>query len=132
MSYSNEDKILNVLIEKLKTNKYLDEEVEYDNIEYKLRLDKMDNAQMKKLESQMLWRINEGKILHNICKAYYVIGIQDNGKLGNINLDIINESINKLKKICDNANLVIDYIFKYKYNEDKIIAIAIIKKAINF
>ncbi len=131
MSYSNEDKILNILIEKLKTNKCLDEEVEYDNIEYKLRLDKMDNAQIKKLESQMLWRINEGKLLHNICKAYYVIGIQDNGKLGNINLDIINESINKLKKICDNANLVIDYIFKYKYNEDKIIAISIIKKAIN-
>ena len=131
MSYCYEDKILNSLIEKLKTNKCLDEEVEYDILEYKLRLDKINKPQMKKLESQMLWRINEGKLLHNICKAYYVIGIQDNGKFGDMSLDIINESIIKLKEICDNANLVIDYIFKYKYNDDKFLAIVIIKKCLN-
>ena len=125
------DNIISTLINKIKNNGSLEEEIEQGAIEYKLRLDKMSNSSLKKIESQMLWRINEGKIIYNIYKAYYVIGIHDNGQLGNINSDIIENSILVIKKICENANLKVDYIFKYKYEKDCMIAIILIKKTIN-
>ncbi len=132
MDYLNyNDDYLNVIINKINQNGCLDEEIEQGYLEYKLRLDKIDNKSLKKLECQMLWRINEGKIMFNNYKAYYVLGIMDNGKFGNIENDNIEKSILILEKICDNAQLRIDYIFKYKYNNDKMIAIAIIKKSIN-
>ena len=124
------DSYLNNLIDQLKNNSRLEEEVESGILEYKLRLDKCDANSLKKLESQMLWRINEGKLLYNIFRAYYVLGIQDDGQLGYMKTEIINNSIKNLKIICENANLKIDYIFKYKY-DDNMISICVIKKTIS-
>jgi GTPase len=87
------DSYLNNLIDQLKNNSRLEEEIESGILEYKLRLDKCDANSLKKLESQMLWRINEGKLLHNTFRAYYVIGIQDDGQLGYMKTEIINNSI---------------------------------------
>ncbi len=132
MSTSNySDLYLNDLIEKIYVNGYLDEEIEQGYLEYKLRLDKADNNSIKNLASQMLWRVNEGKIFYNSYKAYYVLGIRDNGKFGNIGIDIMNKSVDILKSICKIAGLTIDYIFTHKYNNDKYIKIIIIKKTIN-
>jgi hypothetical protein len=125
------DSYLNGLIYKVHTNGYLDEEIEQGFLEYKLRLDKANDSSIKNLASQMLWRVNEGKIFYNSYKAYYVLGIKDNGKFGNICLDIIDKSIENLKKICQIAELTIDYIFTHKYNSDNYIKIIIIKKIID-
>ncbi len=125
------DSYLNGLIYKVYTNGYLDEEIEQGFLEYKLRLDKATDATIKNLASQMLWRVNEGKIFYNSYKAYYVLGIKDNGKFGNICLDTIDKSVDNLKKICQIAELTIDYIFTHKYNSDNYIKIIIIKKTID-
>ena len=125
------DPYLNNLIDQIKKNGKLEEEVEFGIVEYKLRLDKCDDNSLKKLESQMLWRINEGKLLYNAFRAYYVIGIQDDGQIGYVDIEIINKSINNLKKICENAQLKIDYVFKYKYSDTYMLSICVIKKTIS-
>ena len=45
-------------------------EVDEGNIEYKWRLDKKDVIGLKKLTSQMLWRLNEGYDITNNYEVY--------------------------------------------------------------
>jgi elongation factor 1-alpha len=125
------DGFLQILINKIHKDGKLDEEIEQGFLEYKLRLDKMDKNSIKKLQSQMLWRINEGKIYYNNFKAYYVIGINDDGNFGNITSEILDNSLEVLTKISDGAGLKIDYIFRYNYEKDYSLAIVIIKKTID-
>ena len=122
------DSFLEILVNKIKKDRRLEEEVEQGFLEYKLRLDKMDKNSMKKLESQMLWRINEGKIYYNNFKAYYVLGINDDGNFGNMTNEIIDKSLENLAKICEGACVKADYVFKYNYEKDFTIAIIIVKK----
>jgi len=78
-------------------NKLLPEKEE-GNIEYKLRLDLKTSFSVKKLTSQLLWRLNEGrnknyqfdflkKTINNKVMAHYVLGVYDNGDIGNLSLD---------------------------------------------
>jgi GTPase len=59
-------------------------EVEEGNIEYKWRLDKKDILGIKKLVSQMLWRLNEGYDITNNYEAHYLLGIYDSGETGRL------------------------------------------------
>jgi len=122
---------INSLISKIETNGCLDEEIEEGYLEYKLRLDRADENIIKKLASQMLWRINEGKNIYNTYKAYYVIGIKDDGKFGYIDREIMDTSLINFKKVCDVANTKIDYMYEYNYETKYYINIIIIKKTIS-
>ena len=94
------------IFEYLVNNNALIPENPEGNIEYKLRLDLKQEQNIKKTASQMKWRLSEGYHQNyplefdfmnttnkNINEAHYVIGVYDNGKLGNLNKDIININI---------------------------------------
>jgi hypothetical protein len=121
-------------------NKFYPENPE-GNIEYKWRLDTKNNLGHAKLLTQLLWRINEGYELNGIKEAEYLIGVYDNGKLGELSVDTLIKSINILKKIITEINLIIiseeikninnSYVYyakikkedKLKINEKKIVVI---------
>jgi len=69
------------------------------NVEYKWRLDTKNNLGQKKLLTQMMWRINEGYELTGIHHAYYLLGVYDNGNLGELTVDELIKSINVLKNV---------------------------------
>ena len=58
-------------------------------IEYKLRLDHIDKQKIDKMTTQMIYRLNEGKLLTGKYVAYYLIGVDDDGTTGYINKDIL-------------------------------------------
>jgi GTPase len=95
------DQILINLLEK--PDKFIKENEE-GNIEYKLRLDLKDELHLKKLTSQLLWRLNEGLNLSSKEIAIYIIGVYDNGKLGGLSKDVIDDSVNILKNILNKIN----------------------------
>jgi len=79
-------------------------EVEEGNIEYKWRLDLKDNFGIKKLVSQMVWRLNEGYDVNGVYEAHYLLGVYDSGEPGNLTIneliatkEIFNEVIIKAK-----------------------------------
>jgi GTPase len=53
-------------------------------LEYKLRLDFKDEFRLKKMESQMLYRLTEGYGYYNSYKCHYVLGVFDNGTIGSL------------------------------------------------
>ena len=63
------------------------EEDDNGNIEYKWKLDSKNELTLKKLTSQLLWRLNEGKEMYGIYEAHYILGVFDNGNLGNLTLE---------------------------------------------
>ena len=67
-------------------------EIEEGNIEYKWRLDKKDVTGLKKLTSQMLWRLNEGYEFINTYEAHYLLGVYDSGDLGGLTDIELNET----------------------------------------
>ena len=82
----------------------INNEVEEGNIEYKLAFSNIDKNKEKKIISQMLWRMNEGKILTDKYLAYYVIGIDDSGVIKNVDINILNETciiLENAAKKCD-------------------------------
>jgi GTPase len=62
-------------------------EIEEGNIEYKWRLDTKDVNGLKKIVSQMLWRLNEGYELINHYEAHYLLGVYDSGELGGLSMN---------------------------------------------
>ena len=53
-------------------------------LEYKLRLDFKDDFRLQKMESQMLYRLNEGYEHYDCYKCHYVLGVFDNGTIGSL------------------------------------------------
>ena len=53
-------------------------------IEYKLRLDFKDAFRLLKMESQMLYRLTEGYEYYECYKCHYVLGVFDNGTVGDL------------------------------------------------
>ena len=109
------------------------------NIEYKLRLDLKQEQNIKKTASQMKWRLSEGYHQNyplefdfmnttnkNINEAHYVIGVYDNGKLGNLNKDIIDKSVDIFKTILESINAEI-YIQEYHIIDNSNIYYAVIR-----
>ena len=57
----------------------MEQESEYGNIEYKLKLCIKSNKRLEELTSQMAFRLNEGN-----GECIYVIGVSDMGELSGI------------------------------------------------
>lgn len=87
-------------------------EIEEGNIEYKQRLDKKDLFKIKKMASQMLWRLNEGKNMHGTYIAHYYLGINDDGSIANLDEHVIDASINILYDVCNKCNSEITFVDK--------------------
>tara|TARA_X000000950_G_scaffold83119_1_gene104560 strand:- start:2056 stop:3366 length:1311 start_codon:yes stop_codon:yes gene_type:complete len=92
----------------------LPHEVEYGNIEYKLKVTTNDSNRIDQLASQMKWRINEGN-----GEANYYLGVDDDGSISGINSDDYLKSYNNLLLICKMINVKILQIEK-KSNEGNI------------
>lgn len=75
------------------------------NIEYKWRLDTKTNLGINKLVSQLLWRLSEGKELTGNYEAYYIIGVLDDGRMGELSQDDLDKSVKIFKTVIEKANL---------------------------
>jgi len=69
-------------------------EVEEGNKEYKRYLINLSDIRFQQLLTQMKWRINEGN-----GKAYYYIGVEDDGSIFKLNNKQAGESLKNLKKL---------------------------------
>ena len=105
----------NIVTDTLNIN--LPEENDYGFIEYKRNLASYKNK-LSKLKTQIYWRISEGLTYNSQNTCYYILGIEDNGKITNpISQDEITNSLNIINKSIDDSN--IKYIYKkiiYKDN----------------
>jgi GTPase len=119
------------IAKELSQNKLLSPEIEDGNVEYKLRLDLKDAPKLKKMASQMLWRMNEGKSLCGKYLAIYVLGIRDNGTPGNISETILNESIKMLNSVVVKCKAEIIKINKFVINGSHLAEVHIQKRVDN-
>ncbi|CAH6421354.1 Transcription factor [uncultured virus] len=104
----------------------LSPEIESGNVEYK-RILHMNFNKIKKLKSQMLWRLDEGKKLCGNEEAIYYIGIEDDGMISGISIDEINSSLDVLKEITKMCKAEIDSI-NIINKDEKLYCKAIVKK----
>ena len=121
-----------ISLDKLSTLKKMPPEVEEGNIEYKLRIDNKEHNRLVELSTQMRWRCSEGKAVSGIPHAYYYIGIQDDGEIGNIDMKIIKDSLKNFKKITDLADVKIDFLKIIKLNEGCVALIKVCPKSDEF
>jgi GTPase len=97
------------------------EEIEEGNVEYKLRLDAKSEGSLKKMKNQMNWRFEEGKEMTNKRECHYVLGIYDNGNLGNLSETEIDVTFEIFKKVVKDCNGIITFCDKKVYNNSWII-----------
>jgi GTPase len=81
------------------------------NVEYKLRLDTKNDLGVKKLTTQMMWRLNEGYESTGIREAHYFLGIYDNGHLGKLTEEDLQNTINVFKDSIKQYNIEIQSEF---------------------
>jgi GTPase len=81
------------------------------NIEYKLRLDTKNDLGVKKLTTQMMWRLNEGYESTGIREAHYLLGVYDNGDLGKLTEEQLQNTINVFKDSIKQYNIEIQSEF---------------------
>lgn len=86
-------------------------EVEYGNIEYKLKITTNENIRLEQLASQMKWRLNEGN-----NEAIYYVGVDDEGYIEGITDEDYNKSIKNISKITKMINSKIKKIDKKSYD----------------
>jgi GTPase len=73
-------------------------------IEYKLRLDRKDEYRLLKMSSQMLYRLSEGYDHYECYKCHYILGVYDNGTIGNLTEEELNLTyiiFNSVVSACD-------------------------------
>lgn len=85
------------------------------NIEYKLQLDTKDTFRLKKLTSQMNYRLDEGKICTGKKEVYYVLGITDDGEIGKLNDEKLSNTYRIFEKVVEMAQCVITHSEKKIY-----------------
>ena len=78
-------------------------------IEYKWKLDSKNELSIKKLVSQLLWRLNEGKEETGIYEAHYVLGVYDNGIFGKLTRFELNGTVEIFFSILEKANAEVVY-----------------------
>lgn len=100
-------------------------------IEYKLRLDYIDDSKINKLITQMKYRLNEGKIETGKFMAYYFLGIDNDGTIGLINQEALNKTITIIETIASKSNAEIYSIESIQFSEDRNIASVCIRKRYN-
>ena len=84
-------------------------ELYYGNIEYKLHLVNISDERIYRYSTQLNFRINEGN-----GKAYYLIGIYDNGSIKGLDIQEIKESIYNMLRIKNVLNQKI-YLYSKPY-----------------
>ena len=109
------------------------EESDDGNVEYKLRLDLKNETSIKKLKTQMIWRLTEGYEISGYDNAFYILGVYDDGSLGNLteteidkNIKILHNTINELKfeikedivKNINNSYVYIVHIIKPEFYKE--------------
>jgi len=94
----------------------------FGNIEYKLYFNISNKHRIEKYITQLNFRINEG---HG--KAIYIIGVTDNGYIGNIDIDLLDINILFLNYICKKLNCRLNFILKCNYQNNKFIICHVIK-----
>jgi GTPase len=77
------------------------------NVEYKWRLDTKNDLGVKKLTTQMMWRLNEGYENTGIREAHYLLGVYDNGNLGKLTEEELQNTINVFKDSIKQYNIEI-------------------------
>ncbi len=107
------------------------EEDDDGNIEYKWKLDSKTELTLKKLTSQLLWRLNEGKELYGIYEAHYVLGVFDNGNFGNLSLEELNLTIDIFKSVIEKVSVEITNSVIEKINDSYIYCASIRYKPID-
>jgi GTPase len=85
----------------------------YGMIEYKRYIIPSSKERFIQYETQLLWRIAEGK-----GYAKYYIGVDDDGTIHNINIKQYNLSIKNLKSLCRKNKINIISIKKYTLNNN--------------
>ena len=104
-------------------------ENEDDNVEYKLRLDLKPIFHLEeKMISQMKWRLSNEINSRNICVAHYIIGIRDDGTLGELPEDIITINLELMKRLVLKCGAQITYCDKVKFHNSWIIMMTISKE----
>jgi GTPase len=93
----------------LQSPKLYNEELDYGNTEYKLKLINVDRNKLQKSITQMKFRLHEGN-----GECHYLIGVEDNGNPIGINEVEMKESIETIEKMvenCKNTKITnIDYL----------------------
>ena len=93
----------------LQSPKLYNEELDYGNTEYKLKLINVDRIKLQKRITQMKFRLHEGN-----GECHYLIGVEDNGNPIGINEVEMKESIETIKRMvqnCKNTKITnIDYL----------------------
>ena len=69
-------------------------EIEEGNEEYKRYLINLSDLRFQQLLTQMKWRLNEGN-----GKAFYFIGVEDDGSIFKLNNLQVGESLKNIKKL---------------------------------
>ncbi len=87
------------------------------NIEYKWRLDTKNDLGVKKLTTQMMWRLNEGYENTGIREAHYLLGVYDNGDLGKLTEEQLQNTINVFKDSIKPYNIEIQKEFIRSIND---------------
>lgn len=96
-------------------------------IEYKLRLDQIPKGKINRLVTQMKFRLNEGKNLIGKYIAIYLLGVDDDGTSCYVTENILDKSINIIKKVVEKCEAEITHIDKMNINGYVISAITIKK-----
>eukprot|EP01132_Coremiostelium_polycephalum_P001186 gene1186-1499_t len=86
-------------IEKRNIVENLKPEVEYGNIEYKLKLVNPTEDRIEHLISQLKWRLGEG-----MGEAIYELGVEDDGTLTGLSEEDLNASLETLKTMASRLN----------------------------
>lgn len=89
------DKLSSIVLDtdKVKVLEYKEfsEEIDYGNIEYKLKLNNINEKRLEKLATQMNFRLTEGN-----GECFYEIGVEDNGNPRGITKEDLEESLKVL------------------------------------
>lgn len=104
------------------------EEDDMGNIEYKLRLDSKSQLGLKKLASQMKWRMSQGYEQYGRYESHYILGIHDDGELGKMSDEMITATYDVFKNIVMSCDATIVEELKYSIQDSSIMYIMINKK----
>lgn len=97
-------------------------------IEYKLRLDTKGNFALQKLYSQMNWRLDEGLSLLKKKEAHYLLGVKDNGTLGELSKDEIDSTFRIFQTIVEKCGADVITKIERTYEKGSMIYAIISKK----
>lgn len=94
----------------------------FGNIEYKLYFNISNKNRIEKYTTQLNFRINEG---HG--KAIYIIGVTDNGHVGNVDEELLDINILFLNYISKKIKSRIKTILKCKCRDSKFVICHVVK-----